>query len=80
MFKLFSSSFKGADAVSWLLARGEVSSRAEGRELCSAMLMLGLLHHVCKEHLFYDTLEYLYRFADECQPTTNQHSPRAINQ
>ena len=59
MPRLFPASFKGCDGVSWLVHRGEAASREEAAQLCGRMLMLGLCHHVCREHLFYDTNEYL---------------------
>ena len=64
----FANSFRGSDAVSWLVASKEATTCASAEEMCALMRALGLCHHVCRRHS--DAAGYLYRFADECQPPT----------
>jgi hypothetical protein len=56
-----SGCFRGSDAVTWLVNSRRVATRAEGETLGMKMLAGGLLYHVDREHLFYDSDE-LYRF------------------
>jgi hypothetical protein len=49
--QVYEKCFRGSDAVTWLVHRRRVATRAEGESMAMKMLARGLLHHVTREHL-----------------------------
>ncbi|XP_074658846.1 lysosomal cholesterol signaling protein-like [Tubulanus polymorphus] len=62
-FRLYRNVFTGTDLVDWLLRVGLASGRMEAIAYGRRLLLSRVLHHVTREHLFYD-LPYFYRFAE----------------
>jgi hypothetical protein len=55
---LYEHSFRGSDAVTWLVNGRRVLTRAEGETLGMKLLAGGLLYHVDRELLFYDSDDF----------------------
>jgi hypothetical protein len=58
----YKASFRGRDAVRWLLAARAAGSEEEAVLLGNDMLRAGLLHHV-KYRLLFENKDHLYRCA-----------------
>lgn len=59
--QMYTSCFVGEQAVHWLVEQGHAIDAEEAVELGNRMLLMGLLHHVCHEHLFQNAYLF-YRF------------------
>ena len=59
--QLYKSCFVGEQAVHWLVEQGHAADAEEAVEIGNRMLLMGLLHHVCHEHLFQNAYLF-YRF------------------
>eukprot|EP01114_Cavostelium_apophysatum_P020893 TRINITY_DN7136_c0_g1_i2.p1 TRINITY_DN7136_c0_g1~~TRINITY_DN7136_c0_g1_i2.p1 ORF type:complete len:537 (+),score=125.57 TRINITY_DN7136_c0_g1_i2:56-1666(+) len=59
--KTYSQTFKGSQAVDWLMMNSGCRSRKEAVELGNAIMASKIFHHITGEHKFRDK-DYLYRF------------------
>ncbi|XP_064647702.1 lysosomal cholesterol signaling protein-like isoform X2 [Lineus longissimus] len=59
--RMYQAVFTGTEFVDWLLEAGLAHDRIEAVGYGRRLLLARVLHHVTKEHLFYD-LPYFYRF------------------
>jgi hypothetical protein len=60
-FAKYRDCFRGIDLVTWLITHRKAANRVEAESVGMKLMARGLIHHVTREHLFYDK-EFFYRF------------------
>ncbi|CAL9704292.1 unnamed protein product [Knipowitschia caucasica] len=57
----YQRSFRGCELIDWIIQNGEAESRHCGLDLCRALYEHGIIQHVSKKHIFFDS-GLLYQF------------------